>query len=50
MLNKIVKIINKNKKVNFIDNNQPRSDQLVENDEIIKPMSFKKSLEIMKLE
>jgi nucleoside-diphosphate-sugar epimerase len=50
MLNKIVKIINKNKKVNFIDNNQPRSDQLIENDEIIKPISFKKSLEIMRLE
>lgn len=49
MLCKIDKIIGKNKKVMFLNNGEPRSDQLIENNKLIKPMSFKKSLEIIKL-
>ena len=49
MLNKINKIIGNNEKINYVNHNQKRSDQLIENCKVIKPISFKKSLEQIKL-
>lgn len=48
MLNKIDQIIGRKKKIRFIKNGEIRSDQLIENNKIIKPMSFKKTLVTMK--